>query len=127
MQLTGSSTTTVGTPWLLSLTRWPSGVVQTYVLDVSVAGTTPGLVIPCWGTLPLNPPYLNMDYGALFPGVFNNFIGSIGPGQTLQEFVNVPAFPILSGFTLSACALTLDSISSTGLGLRSNSVSTLLQ
>lgn len=82
--LSGSTTVALGTPWVLSLDRVYAGAPHVYVLDVSFAGSAPGIVVPCWGTLPLNPPFLNMEYGTLFPGVFNNFIGSIGPGQTLQ-------------------------------------------
>ncbi|MSR75715.1 MAG: hypothetical protein EXS14_09645 [Planctomycetes bacterium] len=99
MLLSGSTTVALGTPWVLSLDRVYAGAPHVYVLDVSFAGSALGIVVPCWGTLPLNPPFLNMEYGTLFPGVFHNFIGTIAAGQVLQASVNLAPYPPRNGLS----------------------------
>ncbi|MSR75851.1 MAG: hypothetical protein EXS14_10330, partial [Planctomycetes bacterium] len=45
LQLTAAATATLGTQWLMSLTRNYAGVSHTYVMDASFGGTWPGIVV----------------------------------------------------------------------------------
>jgi hypothetical protein len=109
--LDGPSSTSVGTSINYALALTP---LTSYLLDVSVTGTSPGVVYgPANLVVPLNPPFLNQDFGALLPGVFVNFAGtsdSIGHASA-----NLLSELSLIGVSLSAAYVTLDALAPGGV------------
>jgi hypothetical protein len=98
-----------------------------YFLDVSVNGTSPGILYgPANLVVPLNPPYLNQDIGALLPGVFVGFLGTSGPTGLASASVNLPFEPALAGLTLSAAYVTLNPMVPGGVSGVAQPVSTAI-
>jgi len=119
---------TIGSPLTFTLATLPPQPAASYVFDLSLAGSSPGLPLPApqTGALPLNPPFLNLTFGSLLPGVFVGFTGLLdAQGQAAPSF-NIPNLPALGGLTLSAAGITLDPQAPFGLGLVSNGVQTIL-
>ena len=101
-----------------------------YVFDVSLNGGIPGLALPpplMWGgTVPLNLPFLNLSYGALFPGVFVGFTGLLDASGQATPVFNVPPLPFLTYLSIHGAAIILDPLGPYGLRLISNGVQTIL-
>lgn len=96
-----------------------------YLLDVSTAGTVPGLT--GGGVhIPLNPPFLNALFGASLPGLFTGFIGTADGAGRAAAGVNVPPLPALAGTPLSATFVMLELFSPSGIGAVAPAVTTTI-
>jgi len=115
-----------GTSVAFSLSTTPAAPGASYVLDVSLNGSLPGILTPSpdLRTLPLNPPFLNLTYG-LNPGMaalFTDFIGVLDASGQAAPAMLIPPGPVLVGLTFSAAAVTLDPAAPIGLGRIGNAV-----
>lgn len=97
-----------------------------YLFEVSLTGSSPGIVIPGAGTIPLNPPLLWMDYGSALAPFLSNFIGVLDANGHAAPAVLVPHVPALMGTVLTGAAITLDATTATQIGLISNASATQL-
>ena len=79
-----------------------------YVLDVSVAGTSPGVTVAPGVVIPLNPPWLNYETGASLSNIFVNFFGILDAAGHASPYVNVPAIPALAGTVVSATYVAIN-------------------
>ncbi len=95
-----------------------------YVFDVSLNGTTPGIPIPGVGTVPLNPPLLNLDYGPSLSPWLVNFVGLLDANAHAAPTVLVPYLPALIGTTLTGAAITLDPSTATQIGYLTTAAAT---
>lgn len=86
-----------------------------YIFEVSVDGTSPGQAIGDGRYFPLNAPNLNLEYGAYYPGVFNNFFGFLNGQGKAYPTLSLPAEPGLVGYSFSAAFVTLDALASQGI------------
>ncbi len=87
-----------------------------YVLDATLAGASPGVPIGGGLVIPMNPPWLNLQFGNLLPGAFTNAFGVSDGFGSASAMVTLPAFPFLAGLTLTASYATLDPFGPFGVG-----------
>lgn len=87
-----------------------------YVFDVSFSGSSPGVPVAPGVSIPLNRPWVNVDYGFLTAPWLSNFIGFTDATGAATATVAFPPFPFLAGLPLSASFLTLDPFSPLGIG-----------
>jgi Concanavalin A-like lectin/glucanases superfamily/IPT/TIG domain len=82
-----------------------------YVFDLSITGTSPGVVLPppINLTIPLNQPWLNhdLDY-AVPPGTFQGFLGVIPASHHAFPLLQLPGDPALTGITVSSAFVLID-------------------
>lgn len=71
---------------------------DTYVFDMSISGTTPGIPVPAFTVFPLNPPLLNSQLGP-FPQ-FENFIGMSDGNRRATTLLHLPHAPELEGLRI---------------------------
>src|SRR5262249_21770567 len=76
--------------------------------------------------VPLNPPFLNMTYGSVYPATFVNFLGFFGPNNQAAVTFNVPPFQSLIGSTISASYVTLDPAYPLGIRHVGNGTATII-
>ena len=128
LTLTSAGTARVGMPLVYALTTWPASPLTPYLMDVSLNGSMPGLPVsaPAGGIIPLNPPFLFMQYGTAFPSLFTGFIGALDANGVAIATFNTSLHTALVGLSLSAAGVTIDTTSTTGIGRISNGVTLLL-
>lgn len=99
-----------------------------YVLDVSLSGTSPGVMVPPPGSgvFPLNPPFMNATYGPQYPGTFVNFVATTDAFGDAHPLINVPIIPFMGPLTISAAFVSLNPSAPLGIGAISNATSTTL-
>ncbi len=100
-----------------------------YFFDNSFDGYANGipLIAPLIGVFPLDPPLLNLQYGAAAPGVFVDYMGiTDANGEAVASFA-VPDWDILIGLELSSAWLYLTSLQPMVLGETSPIGTTILQ
>jgi Concanavalin A-like lectin/glucanases superfamily/IPT/TIG domain len=97
-----------------------------YLLEISEAGTSPGLPLPAplMGVFPLNPPLLFTALSPVYPDLFHGFTGTTDASGVAFASIDVPALPALEGIALSAAFVTLDPAGPFGIGSVSNPVTT---
>ena len=116
----------VGVPITYALsTQNPPAPFAIYLLDVSFAGSAPGIALPGSGVIPLNPPFLFIEYGAAFPFLFSGFFSTLDASGMATASFNAPNVAVLVGLTLSAASVTANPLAPFGIGRISNGVSTL--
>jgi hypothetical protein len=115
----------VGSPLVYQLFMPPNAP---YLFDVSFAGTAPGIPLPApaTGVFPLNPPYLNLQFGPYYPGVFTDFAAFGDSFGFAQPTAAIPALPFLVGTPLSGAFFVIDPTKPLAIGSISNGVSTTL-
>jgi Concanavalin A-like lectin/glucanases superfamily/IPT/TIG domain len=82
-----------------------------YIFDVSVNGTSPGVVLPppVNLTIPLNPPWLHYELNYLVPpGTFQGFLGVIPASHHAFPILQLPGEPALTGITVSSAFVLID-------------------
>ncbi len=119
----------IGSPLSFQFATYPAQPGAAYLVDVSVTGDTPGIQLPgSLGTIPLNPPFLFLSYGAYAPGVFVNFLAALDGGGVGGPVLNIPDEPLLIGTVLYGAGLTLDFVGPTApVGTLSNGVQTVVK
>jgi alpha-tubulin suppressor-like RCC1 family protein len=125
LRLSGPGSVSVGQTLSLGIATVPAFPGIPYFVEISLAGSSPGLVVP--GTvdsLPLNPPFLYSTLGYLLPGVFQGLVGALNATGNGTATVNVPAAPVLVGLELSSAGLGIDLV--TNRMLISNGITTQL-
>ncbi len=105
----------------LQYTLWVATPMAPYVFDISGSGSSPGIPVPGVGTIPLNRPLLNSDYGAFLPpGMIQGFVGlspMVGPATPI---FNLPPDPSLVGMQLTSSFILLDATAPLGIGFIGN-------
>ncbi len=120
--LTAPSIAPIGSPLQYDLRI---GTASPYIFDISGSGTSPGTAIPGVGTIPLNRPFLNFDYGAaLPPGLVQGFSGVAAGPVLVHPVLNVPLDPTLVGLQLHASFVLLDPMGPFGVGFIGNAAAT---
>ena len=123
-ELTIAPTNPIGAGSVWGIYSYSPGA--SYLFDVSLTGSTPGIVIPGAGTIPLNPPLLSLNYGPVLAPYLSNFIGTLDANGSATPGVGVPYSPMLIGTTLTGAALRLDFTSANLIGAISNPALTQL-
>lgn len=83
-----------------------------YVFELSVTGTGPGQAIGDGRYFPLNPPNLFLEYGTVFPGVFNGFFGFMDVNGRAFPQALLPSEPGLIGYRFDSAFVILDATAS---------------
>jgi hypothetical protein len=82
-------------------------------MDISFAGNAPGVVVPGLAySIPLNPPFLYLEFGAWLPSFFPGFIGALDASGMGSATLFIPSAPQLVGYQLSAACIGIDPVSS---------------
>lgn len=82
-----------------------------YVFDVGLSGSAPGFVLPAplIGSIPLNPPWVYLEFGPLLPFAwFSGFVGVTDAFGTATAAFTVPPLPSLVGLQLTGAMTLLD-------------------
>ncbi len=119
----GASLSTEGAPVAGAALDWPQTVgigvpcawgISTvspgdyYLFDLSLTGSTPGVLVAPNIVVPLNQPWLRLQLGAsLPPGFFVDFDGVLGAEPAFPYFT-IPALPALAGTALTSSFTLLD-------------------
>ena len=97
----------IGTPLTFSLAAVTS-TSQIYYVDMSLTGSSPGIVVPLLGTIPLNPPLIYTELSPLIPSVFQNFVGLLSAAGNATATVFLPLQVPLAGQVISASGIFVD-------------------
>lgn len=110
-------------PVPFAITTTPSKPNQLYWLDVSVTGTTPGVSLPGGSVLPLNAPFLFLEYGNILPTFFDSFVGQLDLLGSATATLHVPHVWPMVGLDVAVAALTFESGAPGGVGAITNPLS----
>ncbi len=100
-----------------------------YLFDVSLGGTQPGIPLgaPLLGSIPLNPPYWNFNFGTMLPPEwFGEFLGFTDAQGMARPYLEVPDVAALVGANLSAALILLDPLSPLVIDVVTPATTTLL-
>lgn len=115
----GAGTAPLGAPWASQVRTLPALANAVYVFDIGFNGTSPGLTIANGVVVPLNPPYLNLDFGALvstaYPNAIQGFIGTTTAAGEATAIFTPPNAPMLAGLVFWSTAVVLDPASPSGI------------
>lgn len=115
----------IGAP--LQYTLYIGTAVAPYLFDISATGASPGIPVPGVGTIPVNRPLLNLDYGAVLPpGTIQDFVGVSPLSGPVLPILNLPPDPSLTGLQLFASFVLLDPLAPFGVGFVGNGTVTTI-
>lgn len=115
----GAGAAPLGAPWASLVRTLPALASAVYVFDIGFGGTSPGLTIAPGVVVPLNPPYLNLDFGVLvstaYPNAIQGFIGTTNAAGEATAIFTPPNDPLLNGVVFWSTAVVLDPASPFGI------------